>query len=51
MDGLLNLIAFDEKVPALAAFSVCAFLGLQILVGLLKVRKLDQQELLITGSA
>lgn len=39
------------RVPSLAAYLVCAFFGFQVLFGLLKVKKLDQQERLITGTA
>ncbi|KAF0906503.1 hypothetical protein E2562_011487 [Oryza meyeriana var. granulata] len=39
------------RVPATIAYSLCAFFGLQVLVGLIKVKKLDQQERLITGTA
>ncbi|BAS79377.1 Os02g0575500, partial [Oryza sativa Japonica Group] len=39
------------RLPATIAYSLCAFFGLQVLVGLLKVKKLDQQERLITGTA
>lgn len=33
------------------AYSLCAFFGLQVVVGLMKVKKLDRQERLITGTA
>lgn len=39
------------RMPATIAYSLCAFFGLQILLGVLKVKKLDQQERLITGTA
>ncbi|KAL5212568.1 hypothetical protein ABZP36_023415 [Zizania latifolia] len=39
------------RLPATIAYSLCAFFGLQILAGLIKVKKLDQQERLITGTA
>uniref|UniRef100_A0A0D9VHG3 ABC1 atypical kinase-like domain-containing protein n=1 Tax=Leersia perrieri TaxID=77586 RepID=A0A0D9VHG3_9ORYZ len=39
------------RMPATIAYSLCAFFGLQVLVGLIKVKKLDQQEKLITGTA
>lgn len=39
------------RVPAIAAYAVCAFFGLQALFGSLKVKKLDQRERLITGTA
>ncbi|XP_066321905.1 protein ACTIVITY OF BC1 COMPLEX KINASE 8, chloroplastic-like [Miscanthus floridulus] len=37
--------------PATIAYSLCAFFGLQVLIGLVKVKKLDRQERLITGTA
>ncbi|CAM8985789.1 unnamed protein product [Rhodiola kirilowii] len=37
--------------PAKLAFALCAFFGFQVLFGILKVKKLDQQERLITGTA
>jgi hypothetical protein len=37
--------------PATVAYSLCAFFGLQVVVGLMKVKKLDRQERLITGTA
>ncbi|KAK6924143.1 ABC1 atypical kinase-like domain [Dillenia turbinata] len=39
------------RVPATAAFVCCAFFSFQVLFGILKVKKLDQQERLITGTA
>lgn len=39
------------RVPAMTAYLFCAFFGVQVLVGILKVKKLDQQERLITGTA
>lgn len=39
------------RVPALVAFVGSALFGLQVLIGLLKVKKLDRQEQLITGAA
>jgi len=39
------------RMPATIAYSLCAFFGIQILLGLIKVKKLDQQERLITGTA
>ncbi|KAL5703839.1 Protein ACTIVITY OF BC1 COMPLEX KINASE 8 [Ranunculus cassubicifolius] len=37
------------RVPAVAAYTLVAFFGTQILFGILKVKKLDQQEKLIMG--
>ncbi|KNA18306.1 hypothetical protein SOVF_072140 [Spinacia oleracea] len=39
------------RVPAIAAYAVCALFGLQALFGVLKVKKLDQRERLVTGTA
>ncbi|KAH9622360.1 hypothetical protein KSS87_007205 [Heliosperma pusillum] len=39
------------SVPAITAFTVCALFGLQALFGVIKVKKLDQRERLITGTA
>ncbi|KAJ6791838.1 uncharacterized protein M6B38_241560 [Iris pallida] len=39
------------RVPAITAYVFCAFFGVQVLIGILKVKKLDQQERLITGTA
>ncbi|XP_020110266.1 uncharacterized protein LOC109725478 isoform X1 [Ananas comosus] len=39
------------RVPAITAYVFSAFFGLRILFGILKVKKLDQQERLITGTA
>lgn len=37
--------------PATISYIFCAFFGIQVLFGLLKVKKLDQREKLITGTA
>lgn len=37
--------------PAMISYTFCAFFGFQVLFGLLKVKKLDQREKLITGTA
>ncbi|KAL8133130.1 protein ACTIVITY OF BC1 COMPLEX KINASE 8, chloroplastic [Apium graveolens] len=37
--------------PATVAYIFCAYFGLQVLIGLLKVKKFDQRERLITGTA
>ncbi|XP_024979170.1 protein ACTIVITY OF BC1 COMPLEX KINASE 8, chloroplastic [Cynara cardunculus var. scolymus] len=37
--------------PATISYLFCAFFGIQVLFGLLKVKKLDQREKLITGTA
>ncbi|KAJ8628606.1 hypothetical protein MRB53_021929 [Persea americana] len=53
--SLINLATIfylnSIRVPAMAAYTLCAFFGVQILFGILKVKKLDQQERLITGTA
>lgn len=43
----INLI----RGPATVAYFFCAYFGLQVLIGLLKVKKFDQRERLITGTA
>ncbi|TVU29563.1 hypothetical protein EJB05_21135 [Eragrostis curvula] len=50
--NLATILYFNSiRTPATIAYSLCAFFGLQVLVGLLKVKKLDRQEKLITGTA
>ncbi|XP_020255438.1 uncharacterized protein LOC109832496 [Asparagus officinalis] len=53
--SLINLATIlylnSIRGPAMTAYLFCAFFGLQVLFGLLKVKKLDQQEKLITGTA
>lgn len=39
------------RVPAILAYVSCAFFGFQVLFGIIKVKKLDQREKLITGTA
>eukprot|EP00268_Persea_americana_P057500 TRINITY_DN6895_c1_g1_i16.p1 TRINITY_DN6895_c1_g1~~TRINITY_DN6895_c1_g1_i16.p1 ORF type:complete len:262 (+),score=62.40 TRINITY_DN6895_c1_g1_i16:280-1065(+) len=39
------------RVPAMVAYTLFALFSAQVLVGILKVKKLDQQERLITGTA
>ncbi|KAK6922941.1 ABC1 atypical kinase-like domain [Dillenia turbinata] len=39
------------RLPATAAFVCCTFFSFQVLFGIFKVKKLDQQEKLITGTA
>lgn len=39
------------KTPATIAYTVCAFFSLQVLIGIIKVKKFDQREKLITGTA
>ncbi|XP_048335075.2 protein ACTIVITY OF BC1 COMPLEX KINASE 8, chloroplastic [Ziziphus jujuba] len=39
------------RVPAIAAYIFCAFFGFQVLIGIIKVKKLDERERLITGTA
>ncbi|XP_031281379.1 protein ACTIVITY OF BC1 COMPLEX KINASE 8, chloroplastic [Pistacia vera] len=39
------------RMPAIAAYTVCAFFGVQVLIGIIKVKKLDEREKLITGTA
>ncbi|KAJ6737125.1 CHAPERONE-ACTIVITY OF BC1 COMPLEX CABC1 -RELATED [Salix viminalis] len=53
--SLINLATIlylnSIRVPATAAFILCAFFSFQILLGIIKVKRLDQQERLITGTA
>ncbi|XP_038881744.1 protein ACTIVITY OF BC1 COMPLEX KINASE 8, chloroplastic [Benincasa hispida] len=39
------------RMPATIAYIFCAFFGFQVLFGLIKVRRLDERERLITGTA
>lgn len=39
------------RMPAIIAYTACAFFGFQVLFGVLKVKKLDERERLITGTA
>jgi hypothetical protein len=39
------------QAPAIAAYAFCAFFGFQVLLGIVKVKKLDETERLITGTA
>ncbi|CAN6232181.1 unnamed protein product [Urochloa humidicola] len=50
--NLATILYFNSiRGPATVAYYLCAFFGLQVLVGLMKVKKLDKQERLITGTA
>ncbi|XP_031495034.1 protein ACTIVITY OF BC1 COMPLEX KINASE 8, chloroplastic [Nymphaea colorata] len=50
--NLATILHFNAvKFPAMIAYTFCVFFGVQVLFGLLKVKKLDQQEALITGTA
>ncbi|KAG2651807.1 hypothetical protein PVAP13_1NG316200 [Panicum virgatum] len=50
--NLATMLYFNSiRGPATIAYSLCVFFGLQVLVGLIKVKKLDRQERLITGTA
>ncbi|KAL3637421.1 Protein ACTIVITY OF BC1 COMPLEX KINASE 8, chloroplastic [Castilleja foliolosa] len=39
------------QIPATIAYVLCAYFGLKVLIGLIKVKKFDQRERLITGTA
>ncbi|KAA3457343.1 putative aarF domain-containing protein kinase chloroplastic [Gossypium australe] len=39
------------RVPAVAAYVICAFFSFQVLIGIIKVKRFDQRERLITGTA
>ncbi|EOX92248.1 ABC2 isoform 1 [Theobroma cacao] len=53
--SLINLATIlylnSLRVPAVAAYVFCAFFSFQVLIGIIKVKKLDQRERLITGTA
>ncbi|XP_030527421.1 protein ACTIVITY OF BC1 COMPLEX KINASE 8, chloroplastic [Rhodamnia argentea] len=53
--SLMNLATIlylnSIRAPAVVATVLCAFFGFQVLFGLIKVKKLDQRERLITGTA
>ncbi|XVE86688.1 hypothetical protein DITRI_Ditri18aG0054200 [Diplodiscus trichospermus] len=53
--SLINLATIlylnSLRVPAVAAYVTCAFFSFQVLIGIIKVKKLDQRERLITGTA
>lgn len=47
----LKMLVVVYQGPATISYIFCAFFGFQVLFGLLKVKKLDQREKLITGTA
>lgn len=53
--SLINLATIlylnSIRVPAIAAYAFCAFFSFQVLFGIVKIKKLDQRERLITGTA
>lgn len=53
--SLINLATIlylnSLKVPATLAYTFCAFFSIQVLVGIIKVKRFDQREKLITGTA
>ncbi|KAL3371096.1 hypothetical protein AABB24_007904 [Solanum stoloniferum] len=53
--SLVNLATLlylnSVRTPSIIAYTACAFFGFQVLFGLLKVKKLDERERLITGTA
>lgn len=50
--NLATILYFNSvRMPAVATYMFTAFFSIQVLFGLLKVKKLDQQERLITGTA
>ncbi|XP_042017390.1 protein ACTIVITY OF BC1 COMPLEX KINASE 8, chloroplastic-like [Salvia splendens] len=52
--SLINLATIlyvnSIHVPATIAYVLCAFFGLKVLIGIVKVKKFDQRERLITGT-
>ncbi|KAF1887973.1 hypothetical protein Lal_00023982 [Lupinus albus] len=53
--SLINLATIlylnSIQVPATIAYFFCAIFGLQVLIGIVKTKKLDERERLITGTA
>ncbi|KAE8663675.1 BES1/BZR1-like protein 2-like [Hibiscus syriacus] len=53
--SLINLATIlylnSIRVPAVAAYIICAFFSFQVLIGIIKVKRFDQRERLITGTA
>lgn len=53
--SLINLATIlylnSIRVPAVAAYVICAFFSFQVLIGIVKVKRFDQRERLITGTA
>ncbi|KAG6717302.1 hypothetical protein I3842_04G091800 [Carya illinoinensis] len=50
--NLATILYFNSiRVPATIAYVFCAFFGFQVLFGIIKVKKLDERERLVTGTA
>ncbi|XP_023517648.1 protein ACTIVITY OF BC1 COMPLEX KINASE 8, chloroplastic-like [Cucurbita pepo subsp. pepo] len=53
--SLINLATIlyinSIRMPATIAYICCAFFGFQVLIGLIKVKRIDEREKLITGTA
>ncbi|XP_030496214.2 protein ACTIVITY OF BC1 COMPLEX KINASE 8, chloroplastic [Cannabis sativa] len=50
--NLATILYFNSiRVPAMTAYAFCAFFGIQVLIGIIKVKKLDERERLIMGTA
>ncbi|CAN1319574.1 Protein ACTIVITY OF BC1 COMPLEX KINASE 8, chloroplastic [Linum perenne] len=50
--NLATILYFNTmRIPATMAYTVCAIFTLQVVIGIVKVKKLDQRERLITGTA
>ncbi|KAL0395597.1 UNVERIFIED_CONTAM: protein ACTIVITY OF BC1 COMPLEX kinase, chloroplastic [Sesamum calycinum] len=53
--SLINLATIlylnSIQMPAIIAYCLCAYFGLKVLIGIVKVKKFDQRERLITGTA
>lgn len=45
------MLSISFQFPAIVAYVLCAFFGLQVLIGIIKVKKFDERERLITGTA
>ncbi|EPS65160.1 hypothetical protein M569_09620, partial [Genlisea aurea] len=53
--SLINLATIlylnSIRTPAMVAYSLFAFFGLKVLIGIVKVKRLDERERLVTGTA
>ncbi|MBA0761081.1 hypothetical protein Gotri_023777, partial [Gossypium trilobum] len=51
--SLINLATIlylnSIRVPAVAAYVICAFFSFQVLIGIIKVKRFDQRERIVTG--
>lgn len=47
----ISVTFYPFQVPAIVAYTLCAFFSFQVLIGIVKVKKIDEREKLITGTA